>query len=356
MNTLKLVAPQQLALLDVDLPPIQQGGGLLRVTACGICGTDLEKKHHATQTDGVVLGHELVGTLISLCPSYKGRLCVGDRLVVAHHAPCGTCHYCLNDSESMCRQFKTTNIYPGGFSSVVVLTAAHLKHTAFRLPAKVPDERAIHVEPLACILKAIRRGGAYHNGRTLVVGLGYIGLMASQLYALRGDDVVTTDISLERLRNARQFNVQRTAFLPQQMPYTGFDVVFLTVVNETTMGYALQHVRDGGTIVLFAGNPAQPTPVNTETLYHREIRLVPSYSPALQDLKAAVKLIQNKSMILDPLVTHRGSLTEAANLFDAMGQPNSIKAVVYPQGVPNTLATHVFSASQSEPDPNFASK
>jgi L-iditol 2-dehydrogenase len=337
MKTLKLNAERHFDLADVELPVVSPGGAILKVTACGICGTDLEKWQNRPNPEQVVLGHELIGTLVSLCPTYRGKLRPGERVVVAHHVPCGQCQYCRNDSESMCDQFKRSNITPGGFSEFVVLTDAHLKKTTFTVPGHVPDARAIHVEPMACILKAIRRGGRVDKAKTLVVGLGYIGLMAAQLYQRRGDTVFSVDTSVERLKHCKTFNLHRTAFLPDQLPETGFDTVFLTVVNPASVALAMERVRNGGTIVLFADSPTQPALFDASPLYHREIRLVPSYSPGLQDLKEAASLVFAEAIKLTPLVTHWAALDDAPALFDLVRQRQAVKAVVYPNGLPRQV-------------------
>ena len=341
MKTLSLNENRQFVLNDVPLPLVSPGGAILKVNACGICGTDVEKWLDRTDPHQLTLGHELVGTLVSMCPTYKGRLLPGERVVVAHHVPCGQCRYCRNDSESMCATFKHSNISPGGFSEYVVLTAAHLKKTTFQVPGAVPDARAIHVEPLACVLKAIRRGGSFQQARTLVVGLGYIGLMAAQLYHLRGDDTYSVDTSIDRLKASKEFNLHRTAFLPDQLPEHDFDVVFLTVVNAATVDTALQRVRNGGTIVVFADSPHNPALFDASQLYHREISVVPSYSPGLQDLKDAARLVFAETIKLTPLVTHWAALDDTPALFEMVRQKQAIKAVAYPHGVPTKEAAVV---------------
>jgi L-iditol 2-dehydrogenase len=334
MQSLTLTADRQLVVAAMELPHIEPGGAILKVSACGICGTDLEKWAFRANPQHAVLGHELVGTLVSICPTYKGPLSPGQRVVVAHHVPCGKCHFCLNDAESMCQAFKQTNIHPGGFSQFVVLSAAHLQKTCFVIPGKVQDEQAIHVEPLACVLKAIRRGGQFKRGKTLVVGLGYIGLLTAQLYALRGDDLYSVDTQVERLRNSRQFGLQASAFLPDQLTAHGFDTVFLTVVNATTIAYALERVRNGGVIIVFADDPTQAAQLDASTLYHREITVIPSYSPGLKDLQDAARLVFSSSITLAPLVTHRASLDEAPGVFQGIRQQMGIKGVIFPNELP----------------------
>jgi L-iditol 2-dehydrogenase len=352
MKTLSLNADRLFELKESPLPLVSPGGAILKVHACGICGTDVEKWLDRPDPQHVVLGHELVGTLVSLCPTYRGRLQPGERVVVAHHVPCGHCRYCRNDSESMCEQFKRSNITPGGFSEYIVLTAAHLKKTTFLVPGSVPDARAVHVEPLACVLKAVRRGGTFQQARTLVVGLGYIGLMAAQVYRLRGDDTYSIDTSIERLKASKVFNLHRTAFLPEQLPGGDFDTVFLTVVNPATVAKAMASVRNGGTVVVFADSPHVPSLFDASQLYHREVSVIPSYSPGLQDLKDAARLVFAETIKLTPLITHWAALDDAPALFDIVRQKQAIKAVVYPNGLPAQATPVADLTDQTEPAPD----
>ncbi|MBX2859645.1 MAG: alcohol dehydrogenase catalytic domain-containing protein, partial [Vampirovibrio sp.] len=184
---------------ETPYPVLPEGGALIQVTGCGICGSDLDKVVNQKAQPGSVLGHELVGTIQALSETAETSFQVGDRIVSAHHVPCQKCHFCRNGSESMCRAFKTTNVYPGGFSQVVALSGGHMAHTAFKVPEDITDAEASCVEPLGCVLKAIRRGGTFENGTVAVVGLGFIGMMAAQVYQNRGDVVYGVDVDHKRL-------------------------------------------------------------------------------------------------------------------------------------------------------------
>src|SRR5437868_1301040 len=111
-------------LKEVPVPSIAAGEALVAVDVCGLCGTDLMKL--AAKAPRAVLGHEVAGRVAKLGKGAKG-LKEGDRVVVAHHVPCLKCHYCRRGSFSMCRQFKETNIEPGGFSEFLRASALHVK-------------------------------------------------------------------------------------------------------------------------------------------------------------------------------------------------------------------------------------
>lgn len=281
-------------------------GALLRLNACGLCGSDVEKLRFKKALAGSVLGHEVVATLIETGPDYTGTFQVGDRLALAHHVPCGQCVYCQHDAESMCAQFKATNLTPGGFSELLAVTGGHLAHTAFKVPDAVSTAQASAMEPLACVLKGIRRGALAGNS-VLVIGLGYIGLLAAQVYSHQGVRVVGLDVREERVANALQKGWITEGYTPNSLPNQSLHVdgVFASMVTQATVDTSLHHARDGATVVLFSrgfGDPAPTLPCSE--LYFRQITVVPSYSPGLVDLQLAAEFLFNGTIDAEALITH----------------------------------------------------
>jgi L-iditol 2-dehydrogenase len=315
-----LLVPSQHA-----IPALPEGGALLRVSGCGICGSDLDKVLLQKAAAGTVLGHEVVGKLDTLSRTVAIQWPVGTRLVVSHHVPCGHCRYCLADSESMCPEFKRSNLQPGGFAEVIGLSAGHLQHTAFAIPDAISDEEASCLEPLACVLRAYRRSRGIAVSKdssagktTLIVGLGFIGLLAAQTYAFAGETVFGADIDPSRLDWALSQGALYQGFLPEYKSDSQplalsepVDTVFLSVVNAATLSLALATVRDGGQIVLFTspGQAVQLPMLDPNTLYFREISVLSSYSPALQDLRQAANLIFNNQLYMKDLISESVPLT-----------------------------------------------
>src|SRR3989338_4286439 len=125
-----LARDRHASLADVPVPAIGEGEFLLAVEVCGLCGTDVMKLD--TRAKSAVLGHELCGTVAKAGPG--SPLLAGERVVVSHHVPGRNCHYCRKGQESMCRQFKSTNIDPGGFAEFVRVPALHAKYASFKVP------------------------------------------------------------------------------------------------------------------------------------------------------------------------------------------------------------------------------
>ncbi len=329
---------------EAPIPALPPQGALVRVIGCGVCGSDLDKFLHHKASPGSVLGHEVVGIIEALNDDHPNGWKLGERIVSAHHVPCRRCHYCLNDSESMCRQFKSTNLNPGGFSEYIALSEDHLANTAFKVPVSVSSAEASCVEPLACVLRAVRRGaaafgGSVINGSVAIVGMGFIGMMAAQVYQNDGYAVYGLDLDAGRLDLARQQGFVMEAFhaadetdrlqevLNRQVPIGKVDIVFLTAVNAATLELALELVRDGGVVIVFT-SAAEGTTVDPSRFYFREINLVTSYSPALIDLKEAARMIFSYQVNTQPLMTHQLPLSEIRQAFDLYRSGQAIKVFI----------------------------
>ena len=310
----------------IPVPLLPEKGALIRVIGCSLCGSDLDKIVHRKAASGTVLGHEVIGRIQALAADAPSGWAVGDRLVVSHHVPCGMCHYCQNGSEPMCRTFKRSNLDPGGFAEIIAVSESHLQHTAFAIPETVSDETASCLEPLACVLRAMRRGAPHTSAATtqsvMIAGLGFIGLLAAQVYHHQGVTVSGVDIDRERLTWAQQ-NASIAAFHPvddltsfkahlaESTPLGQVDIVFLTAVNTASVALALDRVRDGGTIILFASG-GDTVAFDAQTLYFREISVIPSYSPELEDLQAAAQLLFQGKIDPHALISHRMPLHDIA--------------------------------------------
>src|SRR5579883_1516188 len=147
-----------------DLPEPAGPGSPVRIRACGLCGSDVEKLGRAAA--GAVLGHEVVAETPA-----------GERVALVHHLPCGACERCRSGHETTCAAFAEATIVPGGFAERALATRT------LPLPGSVDDVRGTFVEPLACVLRALER---VPGGRTLVVGAGFVGALFVQALRARG--------------------------------------------------------------------------------------------------------------------------------------------------------------------------
>jgi L-iditol 2-dehydrogenase len=234
------------------VPEPKGDGRLVRVLACGLCGSDVEKIGVAPA--GTVLGHEVVGELED-----------GRRVALVHHLPCGKCERCLAGHESTCEQFRDATIEPGGLAERV------RAQDWIDIPTPVPDAVAALAEPLACVLRALER---IPRGRVLVVGCGFIGNLFLQGLRRRGDDVYGLDPRKDRL-----------ALAGVKPPRREVDAAVLTA--PAGADEAAGRLVPGGTLVVFASAGA----LELDGVYRRELQVVGSRSATPAHLLAAVNLL-----------------------------------------------------------------
>jgi L-iditol 2-dehydrogenase len=217
----------------------------IRVLACGLCGSDVEKIGVAP--GGTVLGHEVV--------AQRGD---GARVALIHHLPCGECERCIAGHESTCERFAAATIVPGGFAEEVE------RADGIELPDGIGDAIGTYLEPLACVLRGAER---VPSGRVLVVGQGFVGQLFSAVLRARGDDVYATDTRPERAGRTPDGPVDAAVLCAPAAP--------------------LDAVEPGGTVLVFS--PAAP--VDLDLVYRNELTLTGSRSATPRHMRAALALV-----------------------------------------------------------------
>ena len=235
-----LDADGQPRLADADAP-----ADPMRVLACGLCGSDVEKIGVAPA--GTVLGHEVVA-----------RRADGARVALIHHLPCGECERCRAGHESTCERFAEPTIVPGGFADEVEAA------DGIELPDAIGDAVGTYLEPLACVLRGAER---VPGGRVLVVGQGFVGRLFAAVLRTRGDDVYAIDARAERAGRAPDGPVDAAVLCAPAAP--------------------LDAVAPGGTVLVFS--PAAP--VDLDLVYRNELTLTGSRSATPRHMQAALELL-----------------------------------------------------------------
>jgi L-iditol 2-dehydrogenase len=307
---------------------------LLRVRGCGLCGSDIAKVVAPRTPAPVVLGHEVVGEVVEVGDGAAG-FAAGDRVVAAHHVPCGDCHFCRRGSESMCRAFKASSLDPGGFAEFVRVPAPNVRHATFKIPDHLADEEASFVEPLACCLRAVERARVAPGDTAVVVGLGSIGCLFAQLLSRAGAAVIGVDRERGRVEIARRYGValgpdEAGDAVARGSAGRGADHVIVTAGAAAVLPWAIRLVRDGGTVHYFAGGEGDALPVALDTLYHRELTLTTTYSSSPATLARAFWLLAAGKVEVDGLVTHRLPLERLGEGVYLMRRHQALKVYVTP--------------------------
>lgn len=329
-----------------ELPVPEPGPGemLTRVDVCGICVTDVKKIQKGLIPGPRVFGHEIAGTVARLGAGVT-RFREGDRVVLHHHVPCGSCFYCDLKAYAQCAFYKhngtTAGFEPsgGGYAEYVKALPSIVDRGAIRIPDGVAAEEAALVEPVNTCLKAIRKAGITQGQTVLVVGQGPIGLMLMQLAAWAGAEVFASDPIPERREMSRRLGAH--AILDPKADVAaevraltggrGADCVILAVFGATAFRQAVDSTRPGGKVMVFAATARGETvEVDLGELCTSEKEILTSYSSSfdLQDL--AAELVFKREIRVGELITHRLPLARAAEAVELASQarPGVLKIVL----------------------------
>ena len=324
----------------MDAPVLNNDGAIIKVKGCGVCGSDLLKLDRSLVKAGTVLGHEVVGEIYEISEenSKKYNLKKGDRIISSHHVPCNACTYCLNGRESLCRQFKSTNFEPGAFAEYIKLSEKHLEKTVLKVPESLTDIEASFTEPVACCLKAIKKSGlANHKGncKVIIIGLGSIGQILGQLvnlylpegytHRLIGCDLLDDKLELAESNGFNETKKTLGKKVKQGTVSELADFIFLASGANATIDIALKNVRDGGSIVVFSSVPDKEVAFTNNDIYYRELSILSSYSPNLEDLKESLELIKDNKVKVDNLISHITDLDDLGSTIKKSREENGTK-------------------------------
>ena len=331
-------APGDLRLEEVPLPPLGEGEMLVRITACGLCPGEVMDWYMARKAP-VPLGHEPVGEVVEVSDGVAFR--PGERVFMHHHAPCLTCRFCRRGDFVHCATWRPRRLIPGGLATHAIVQAPAVASDVVRVPEGLSDEAATFIEPLACVVKSVRRARVRAGDRVLVIGLGVMGLL--HLLVLRAKAAPGQLLAADRVpeRLARGAGVADTvidtsratlaASVADATDSTGADVVVVGPGTVEALEAGRRAVAPGGTLVVFTPTPPDELwPLPVHEVFFKETTIVPTYSAGPNDTREAVRLLAG-GLPVEPLVTHRLPLAEVGEgyaLIRAAG--SALKVVVRP--------------------------
>lgn len=315
---------------DVPVPEIGVYEALVKVKACGICGTDVSKAVHKTVNPPIVLGHEVAGDVIEV-GTHVRKFSAGDRVVVPHHTPCFACHYCHSGHPTLCEQYTKTNLDPGGFSEYVRVPQPNVERAMLPI-GDVDYEEAAFVEPVACCIHAWEKLTTHPGYTVVIVGAGPIGLIHLELAKVfHAGDVYVADIKEKRLDVAEKMGGIPVLVHADTVNVKG-DIVIVAAGNAKAYELALQSVKKGGQISFFAEcPPASDILLDPNLVYSRELTFSGSYSSTPFGHWKALNLIKQKAITVKSLITHRFGLEDLGKAIDmAFKADDCLKIMIKP--------------------------
>ena len=329
---------------SVPVPKIGPGELLVRVHTCGICGTDLKKISSGSHSAPRIFGHETSG-VVAAAGEGVSQFKAGDRVVVFHHIPCGECYYCRHKTFAQCEIYKkvgcTAGFEPsgGGFAEYVRVMDWIVDHGTVRIPDGVSFEQACFVEPVNTCMKGIETLQLMPGESVLVIGQGPIGIMLSTLAKRSGARVITSDLYPERLTISKSFGLENAIdasradtvkTVREQTEDRGADAAIVAVGGNGLIRTAMDAVRPGGRVLLFAQTVRGEATVDPAAICVDEKRLLGSYSASVELQEDSVRFVMGREMNLEGLISHRFSLSESVEALKlaARPQPDSMKIVI----------------------------
>jgi len=339
-----LMGPQEIDLRDVSEPACPKDGLVLKVEACGICGSDLRRWRQGTSdnTVGIVPGHEIAGVVADVGPRAKGYA-VGDRLAVAPDIHCGRCYYCQRGMYNLCDELHflgVTEGYPGGFAEKVVLPREVLTNgIVHRMHRDLSPIEGALAEPCSSVLAAHDKAGTSLDDTVLVIGAGPIGCLHVVVAQLRGAQVIVSQTSTKRRQLARGFAPEavvdpRSEDLGERVRSLtdglGADIVICANPVAETQAQAVEIVRKGGRVILFGGLPrAHPmTTLDGNRIHYGEINVVGGFSYPPRFHQLALDMMQRGLISADLIVTHTFSLGDIHAAFEVAASGQGLKVMV----------------------------
>ncbi|MDT7860938.1 MAG: zinc-dependent dehydrogenase [Saccharolobus sp.] len=325
-------------LKELPIPKLQEGDVLVKMKACGLCGTDIEKMCGQYTASQPILGHEPAGIIAE---STVDWLKPGDRVFAHHHVPCYECYYCKKGSPTMCPYYRKTNLDPGGFSEYFRVPAWNVKRGGIlKLPVNVSFDEGAFIEPLATVIRAQRRVRIDEGDTIFIVGAGPMGLLHAMMAKVnKADSIITSDISDFRVEFAYKIGVdyslnsKKVDVVEEVRKLTdgrGADVSIIAAGSPSAILTGLKAVRRGGRVLLF-GVPYKGTILNYDIsdLLNNEISIISSNAAVEEDTREALNLLALKKIDVTKLITHRFPLTEFENAVRVAKEGNSIKVIIY---------------------------
>jgi len=343
MKALLLKAYKELELTDMPEPAIGPEDILVRVKACGICGSDIHGSDGSTgrRVPPLVMGHEAAG-VVAKTGERVAAFRAGDRVTFDSTVYCGKCYFCRRGEVNLCDHREVLGVSPGEYRrhGAFAEYVAVPQHIAYPLPEALSFEDAAMIEAVSVAVHAVGLTPVKLGDTAVVVGSGMIGLLAIQALRLAGClRIIAVDVDASRLKLARQFGAE--VGLDAQQPDVasavrdltsgrGADVAVEAVGNSAALATALASLRKGGLLTLI-GNLAPKVELPLQSVVTRQIRVQGSCASA-GEYPACIDLLARQAIEVSPLISAVAPLAEGPAWFGRLyaGAPNVMKVILQP--------------------------
>lgn len=346
MKAIVIHAPMDFRMEEVPAPDCPEGGMILKVIACGLCGSDLRtlRSGHSKVNFPWIIGHEIAGTVVEVGSNYQGKWQIGDVLAIGPVNYCGICDFCVNGQYELCENhLEIAQEWPGGFAEYIAIPEACVLRGSIRpVPEELDPAIAAISEPISSCVNAQENGRIGLGDTVVVIGSGPIGCIHTSLARARGaDKIIVADVVKERLKLAEPFgpdiviDASKTDLVEEVRKLTdgkGADVIITANPVPSTQVQAVEMAKKGGRVLLFGGLPKDNCKpgIDTNIVHYQALRLIGTTTFAPRHQIIAIKLLASGRIPGDKLVTQRFPLSEFAKSVEMAMAGKVLKAVLLP--------------------------
>jgi L-iditol 2-dehydrogenase len=309
---------------EVPSPKIaSKGDVIVRMRACGLCGSDLEKIYGEYGMSSGRLGHEPAGEVVAVGETVT-NFRPGDRVFIHHHVACYSCHYCLHGDHTMCPAYQTSNINPCGLAEQFLVPEWNVSRGGLiKLDDKISFDEASLVEPLACCIRAINKCKFQEGDDMAIFGAGPAGLMHVILAkAFGAGRIFVVDVNNFRINFAKSYGVETfnatdkniARKITSETSGRGVDVCVVATGSVNALLQSFDLTRRGGKIVMFGVPPkGSQMSYDMSKVYSNEHSIIPSYAASEIETNQALRLLSEKRIDVQSIITHKFDIADAAD-------------------------------------------
>ena len=335
----------KLVVRETDSPDLPDGGVLLKIKSCAICGTDLRTYHHGSSfcEPPWIIGHEVAGEVVEIDKG-AGGLRRGDRVTVAAGIPCGTCRACTNGWMHLCSNVKAHGFhYPGGFAEYMAVNQGAVQQKALnKICDTVSYDQAALTEPLSCVINGQELVNVTLGDTVVVIGAGPIGCMHVETARARGAvRIIHVEQNKLRLEQAKAFGADHYVDASEEDPVArvmqitegrGADVVISACAAKEAQGQAVKMAALRGRVSFFGGLPKSNSiaAIDGNVIHYKELAVFGAFASSPSQNRLALDLITSGRIRTDAIITHRLPLQQIEQGIGLMDRGEALKVVINP--------------------------
>lgn len=335
---------ENIVLEEMPIPECPEGGMLIKVYACGICGGDVRNYHNGLKggVTNQIMGHEIAGQVIEVSDTVT-HFKVGDRVALAPDISCGNCWYCKHGLVNLCVAHKMLGThYPGGYAQYLALPPEVMQHGFVEpIPEGMSYDHAAFAETASAVIACQKYNNISLGDTVVIIGDGPVGCLHIEVARARGAKKIIL-IGMDKLDLAAQFkpdlllsNKNPEDVIAKVLEATdgiGADFVISAVPSVRPQQQALEMVRKRGRVIIYGGTPktAETTTLNSNLIHYNEITITGAFSYPAVGLADALSAIHTNKINADMYLNAKVSLEDVVKGMDMVAKGEALKVLIDP--------------------------